>query len=87
MSDGDRKYSKQLIGKTIVSKTGKKFGEVGDIEFEMKTGEIINLLLKNPTGYCEGLELEKSDDNLLEVPFSSVLAIGDYVVVSEEDII
>jgi len=87
MKEEDRKYSKQLLGKTIVSKTGKKFGETADIEFEMKTGEIIHILLKNPTGYCEGLELEKNKDNLLMVPFSSVIAIGDYIVIAEEEII
>ncbi|MBI2106800.1 PRC-barrel domain-containing protein [Candidatus Woesearchaeota archaeon] len=87
MKEDDRKYSKQLLGKTIVSKTGKKFGEAADIEFEMKTGEIIHILLKNPTGYCEGLELEKNKDNLLMVPFSSVIAIGDYIVIAEEEVI
>ena len=34
MSEEEKKFSKQLIGKTVVSKTGKKFGEVGDIIFE-----------------------------------------------------
>ena len=87
MKEEDRKYSKQLLGKTIVSKTGKKFGIVGDIEFEMRTGEIIYVLLKNPTGYCEGLELEKNEENLLQVPFSSVIAVGDYIVISEEDLV
>ncbi len=87
MKEEDRKYTRQLLGKTIVSKAGKKFGIVGDIEFEMKTGEIIYVLLKSPTGYCEGLELEKNEDNLFQVPFSSVIAVGDYIVISEEDII
>ena len=33
MAEADKKFSKQLIGKTVVSKTGKRFGEVGDIIF------------------------------------------------------
>jgi sporulation protein YlmC with PRC-barrel domain len=80
-------YSKQLIGKTIVSKTGKRFGEVGNLTFETRTGEIIEILLKNPTGYCTGLELEKDKEGSLIIPFSSVIAVGDFVVVAEEDII
>ena len=37
MSD-DKKFSKQLIGKTVISKSGKRFGEVGDLVFEARTG-------------------------------------------------
>src|SRR3989344_4355649 len=76
-----------LLIQWFYREAGKKFVIVGDIEFEMKTGEIIYVLLKSPTGYCEGLELEKNEDNLFQVPFSSVIAVGDYIVISEEDII
>jgi sporulation protein YlmC with PRC-barrel domain len=87
MAEEEKKYSKQLMGKTIVTKSGKKFGEVGNITFETRTGELIQLTLKNPTSYTEGLELEKDDEGGLLIPFSSVIAIGDFIVVSEEDII
>ena len=87
MAEQDKKYSKQLLGKTVVSKTGKKFGEVGDLSFETRTGEIIQIRLKNPTGYCEGLELEKDTNGTLLIPYSAVIAVGDFVVVAEEDII
>ena len=53
---GEKKFSKQLIGKTVVSKTGKRFGEVGDILFETRSGELIHLLLVNPTAYIEKLD-------------------------------
>ena len=59
MAEEEKKFSKQLIGKTVVSKTGKKFGEVGDIVFETRSGELIHLLLTNPTVYVEKLDLEK----------------------------
>jgi sporulation protein YlmC with PRC-barrel domain len=87
MVEEDKKFSKQLIGKTVVSKTGKRFGEVGDIIFETRSGELIHMILKNPTPYAEKLELEKDKDNNILVPFSSVIAVGDYMVISEEDII
>ncbi|MAG52881.1 MAG: hypothetical protein CMH62_02865 [Nanoarchaeota archaeon] len=86
-SDENKKYSKQIISKTVVSKTGKRFGEVGDINFETRTGELLQIVLKNPTGYTEDLELEKSKAGELIIPFSAVIAIGDFVVVAEEDII
>ena len=87
MVDEDKKYSKQILGKTVVSKTGKKFGEVGNISFETRSGELIQIVLKNPTGFIEGLDLEKDSQGNLMIPFSAVMAIGDFVVVAEEDII
>lgn len=83
----NRKFSKEIIGKTIVSKTGKRFGEVGDLIFETRSGELIHMVLIKPTAYTERLELEKDKDNNLLVPFSAVIAIGDFMVISEEDII
>jgi len=83
----ERSYSKELIGKTVVSKTGKKFGDVGDLIFEASSGELIHLLLKNPTSYTDKMELEKTKEGQILVPFSAVIASGDFVVVSEEDII
>jgi len=87
MAEEEKKYSKQLMGKTVVTKSGKKFGEVGNIIFETRTGELIQITLKNPTSYTESLELEKDETGNLLVPFSSVIAIGDFIVVSEEDIV
>ena len=88
MLEEDKKFSsKQILGKLVVSKTGKRFGEVGDLSFETKTGELIHLVIRNPTGYCEGLELEKDKLGNPLIPYSSVIAIGDFVVVAEEEII
>ena len=87
MADDDKKFSKQLIGKIVVSKTGKRFGEVGDIIFEARTGELIHMVLRNPTPYTQKLELEKDREGNVLIPFSSVIAVGDFMVISEEDII
>lgn len=87
MVEEERKFSKQLIGKTVVSKTGKRFGEVGDIIFETNSGELIHLVLKNPTTYTEKLELEKDKSGAILIPFSAVIAVGDFMVIAEEDII
>ena len=87
MPEDDKKFSKQLIGKTVVSKTGKRFGVVGDIIFETSSGELIHMALNNPTSYTEKLELEKDKEVHILIPFSAVIAIGDFMVVAEEDII
>ena len=87
MAEDEKRFSKQLIGKTVVSKSGKKFGIVGDIIFETRSGELIHMVLVNPTPYTEKLELEKDKDGDILIPFSSVMAIGDFMVIAEEDII
>lgn len=85
MSD-ERIITKSIIGKTIVSKTGKTFGKVGDIVFETRTGELIYLLIDTPTSYANTFELEANKDSQLQIPFSSVLAVGDFIVIQDEDL-
>jgi sporulation protein YlmC with PRC-barrel domain len=87
MAEEEKRFSKQLIGKTVVSKTGKRFGEVGDIIFETRSGELIHMVLKNPTSYTQKLELEKDKGGSILIPFSAVIAVGDFMVIAEEDII
>lgn len=87
MADEERKFSKQLLGKTVVSKTGRRFGEVGDLVFETKSGELIHIVLGSPTQYSTKLELEKDKQNNLLIPFTAVVAVGDFMVISEEDIV
>jgi len=87
MAGEEKKISAQLLGKTVVSKSGKKFGEVGDIIFETKSGELIHLVLKNPPPYTEKMELEKDKEGNILIPFSAVIATGDFLVLAEEDIV
>jgi sporulation protein YlmC with PRC-barrel domain len=87
MAEEEKRFARELIGKTVVSKTGKKFGEVGDMIFDVKTGELIHMVLVNPTPYSEKLELEKDKEGNILIPFSALMAIGDFMVIAEEDII
>ncbi len=87
MADNEKKFSKDVIGKTIVSKTGKRFGEVGDVIFETRSGELIHMVVANPTTYTEKLDLEKTKEGKMLIPFSAVIAMGDFMVIAEEDIV
>ncbi|MBR9678001.1 MAG: hypothetical protein GOU97_01765 [Nanoarchaeota archaeon] len=80
-------YSKKIVGKTVVSKTGKTFGKVGDLVFESRTGELISIVLKEPTKHASDLDLEKEKGGYFLIPFNAVMAVGDLVVVAEEDLI
>ncbi|HIH24752.1 TPA: hypothetical protein HA251_06995 [Candidatus Woesearchaeota archaeon] len=85
--EDEKKVSKNILGKTVVSKTGKRFGEVGDIVYETSSGELIHIVLRNTTPYADKMELEKSKEGATLIPFSAVIALGDFVVVAEEDIV
>ena len=82
----DKKPFKSLCGKQVVTKDGKKLGVVKDITFETRTGELIHIVLKDLTTYTANLSLERTKDNEALVPHNSVIAIGDFIVVSEEDL-
>lgn len=75
-----------LIGKMIVTKEGKRLGYLKDITFETKSGELISLVLRDPTVYARNLNLEKSSSNELLIPHNAIIAIGDFIIVSEEDL-
>ncbi|GBE20295.1 PRC-barrel domain protein [archaeon BMS3Abin17] len=76
-----------ISGKMIVTKEGKRLGFVKDITFETKSGELINLVVKDSTPYTKNLNLERTSSNELLIPYSAIIAIGDFVIVSEEDLI
>lgn len=83
----EKLFARQFTGKTIISKTGKKFGEVSNLVFETRTGELIQVVLKNPTIYTSNLTLERDKEGNSLIPFSSVIAVGDFIVIAEEDIV
>lgn len=76
-----------LLGKMIVTKEGKRLGFVKDITFETNSGELISLVVKDSTPYTRNLNLERTSSKDLLIPYSAIIAIGDFVIVSEEDLI
>ncbi|HJX50887.1 MAG TPA: PRC-barrel domain-containing protein, partial [Candidatus Nanoarchaeia archaeon] len=49
-----------ILGKMIVTKEGKRLGFVKDILFETRSGELINLIVKDSTPHTKNLNLERS---------------------------
>lgn len=84
---GNKNTYHSLMGKMIVTKEGKRLGFVKDITFETKSGELINMIVKDPTPYTKNLNLERTNASELLIPYNSIIAIGDFVIVSEEDLI
>jgi sporulation protein YlmC with PRC-barrel domain len=83
----DKKPFGDIVGKLVVTKEGKRLGTVKDITFETRTGELIQLVVKDPTPYTRNLNLEKTKEKELLLPYNAIIAIGDFVVISEEDVV
>ena len=84
----DKPRGSKLVGKTIVSEEhGKKYGEVEDLSFVGDTGELMNLLIADTTQHIDDIKLQEDRKGRNIIPFSAVRSIGDFVIVSEDDII
>ena len=79
---------KEIQTKTVVSEGGRMFGKVLDITVDVTTGELINIIVE-PTKYiiAHFEELVRDRQGRLLLPFSAVTAIGDFVLINEQDII
>ena len=78
---------RSIVSKMIVTKEGKRLGFVKDLTFEVGSGEIINIVVKDATPYTKNLNLEKISGSEMLIPYNSIIAIGDFVIVSEEDLV
>ena len=73
-----------FLGKMIIGKeTGRKFGVAGNASFIVESGELLNIVVENPTKHLIDLNLRK--DRII-VSFSAVESVGDFVVISENEL-
>ncbi len=83
----ERLKSRELLGKVLISdESGKKFGVVGDLDYITESGELINLVLTQPTRHATELNLQQDDKGRVLVPFSAVRSVGDFVIVAEKEV-
>lgn len=79
---------RDLIGKVVVSEeTGRKFGIVGDVSFITESGELMNIVMVEPTKHVQDLQMAADDRGRVMVPFSAVRSVGDFIIIAEKDII
>jgi sporulation protein YlmC with PRC-barrel domain len=78
---------KDVVGKVVISEeTGRKFGVVGDMNFVSESGELLNLVLVEPTKHSSELSLERDEQNRMLIPCASIRSVGDFVIVSEKEL-
>ncbi len=77
-----------VIGKSVVSEeTGRKFGVVANIDFITESGELLNLVIEQPSKYLKEFNLKTDEKGRVLIPFSAVKSVGDFVIVSESELV
>lgn len=77
-----------MLNKVVISEeTGRKFGVVSNIDFVAESGELLNLVIKEPTHYLLDLNLKTDERGQVLIPFAAVKSIGDFVIVSESELV
>jgi sporulation protein YlmC with PRC-barrel domain len=83
-----RVRAKDLIKKVIISEeTGRKFGIVGNVDFVTESGELLNIIIEAATPHLKELNLKGDEKGRFLIPFSAVKSIGDFVIISENELI
>ena len=78
----------EIVGKHIISaETGKKFGVVGNIEFIAETGELLNIIVEDATRSLLELNVRTDSKGRPLIPFSAVKSVGDFVIVTESELV
>ena len=78
----------EIVGKTIISEeTGRKFGIVSNVDFITESGELLNIVVEQPTKHLSDLNLKTDAGGRIMIPFSAVKSIGDFIIVSENELI
>ncbi len=74
-------FSGSIAGKEIVNIDGMVLGKLEDIILEVQTGKLVDLLVK-PNRELNRMKY-REDGKFVLIPFASVVAIKDYIVIDE----
>jgi sporulation protein YlmC with PRC-barrel domain len=75
--------AKQLAGKTLVSNDGEGVGRLVDLVVNEITGKIVSIIA-DPNPDSASVRRMKKEDGMLVIPYSAVLAVGDYVILDKK---
>ncbi|NCN39351.1 MAG: hypothetical protein COY38_04945 [Candidatus Aenigmarchaeota archaeon CG_4_10_14_0_8_um_filter_37_24] len=80
--------AKNVFGKIVISEeTGKKYGVVGNFDFITESGELLNVVVDGATKSLADLNLKADERGKILIPFNAVKSIGDFVIVSENELV
>jgi sporulation protein YlmC with PRC-barrel domain len=83
-----RVRAKDIVKKIVISEeTGRRFGVVGNVDFITESGELLNIIVTEATDHLRQLNLKSDDKGRYLIPFSAVKSIGDFVIISENELV
>ena len=74
-------FAKNLSSKQVMATDGTEIGILFNIVMDVKTGDLINLIVKPDMSL--DVSRYKADGQYIMLPFESVRAIKDYIVVDK----
>jgi sporulation protein YlmC with PRC-barrel domain len=77
--------AEQLIGKEVVTNDGMDLGRFLDAELNEVTGKLTSLIVE-PNAENDLVKRLDVKDGKLKVPYASVLAVNDYIVVDRKGV-
>ena len=76
--------ARQLSGRKLVTNEGEDFGRLVDISVNEVSGRVESLIAEpNPDSEL-ALNMRK-DDGMVHVPYESVLAVGDFIILEKRN--
>jgi sporulation protein YlmC with PRC-barrel domain len=73
--------ARSLAGKEIVTVDGTVLGEVENVVFDLETGMLVDLVVSPDSELYR--RRYREDGRFVLIPFNSVCAVKDYIVVDE----
>jgi sporulation protein YlmC with PRC-barrel domain len=77
--------AKQLVGRKVITSDGFDVGRFVDAEISEVTGKINNILVE-PNMDSSFASRLKAESGQVKIPYASVLAVNDYIVVDRKNI-
>lgn len=77
--------AKQLVGKKVVTNDGFDLGRFVDAEISKITGKMSAILVE-PDPDSSLASKMRGDEEHIKVPYDSVLAVNDYIVVDRKNL-
>jgi len=77
--------ARQLSGRNVITNDGASFGRIVDIDINEVTGKIENIVIE-PDPDNQTADNLKREDGYALIPYESVLAVSDYVIVDRNNL-
>ena len=81
--------ARQLAAKKIITNRGEEVGRVVDLLVDEKSGEVEYILteLEKYSRFVKKLPPDVVRDNIVKIPYASVVAVSDVIVVDEGEVV